>query len=237
MKSALVIQHVAFEGLGTLEAVLVNRGYCISVVEAPFLKERQEDSSAHDLLVVLGGPIGVYDSSIYPFLLEEMRVIEGHLGRGGAFLGICLGSQLLAHVLGARVYPGRKKEIGWSRLVLTDSGRISPLDILEEDSVQVLHWHGDTFDLPEGSTLLASSDLYPHQAFSCGPRILGLQFHCEVTGHDLERWYVGHASELGSVKGLSIKSLREDGRRYAPLLEDASRRIFEDWLGRIEKGT
>ncbi|MHB8423277.1 MAG: glutamine amidotransferase [Leptospirales bacterium] len=235
MKSALVIQHVAFEGLGTLEAVLVRCGYHISVVEAAFLTERQGDVSLHDLVIVLGGPIGVYDSSVYPFLSEEMRMIEGHLGRGGAFLGICLGSQLLAHVLGARVYFGGKKEIGWSHLSLTEAGKRSPLNILEKGSVQVLHWHGDTFDLPEGSTLLASSSLYPNQAFEYGPRVLGLQFHCEVTAHDLERWYVGHASELSGVEGLSVNSLRESGRRYAPLLEEVSRRIFSDWLGQLEK--
>ena len=235
MKSALVVQHVSFEGLGTLAGALAGNGYDLSFLEAPFLSDRSEKDLSHDLMVVLGGPIGVYEAAEYPFLTEEIHLVEKHLGRGGAFFGVCLGAQILAHVLGARVYPGGRKEIGWSTLSLTEEGRLSPLDILEKEAIRVLHWHGDTFDLPAGGTLLASSDIYPHQAFSYGNRVLGLQFHCEVSAHDLERWYVGHTAELGGVKGISVSALREAGQKYAPVLEDASGKIFGNWIGQLEK--
>ncbi len=235
MKSALVIQHVAFEGLGTLESVLLGKGYGLSFVEAPFLLERKVSCLPEDLLIILGGPIGVYETSDYPFLTDEMRLIEKHIQNGGAFLGICLGSQILAHVLGARVYPGGRKEIGWSPLSLTQEGVLSPLSKLGDEGIQVLHWHGDTFDLPSGSTLLASSSIYPHQAFSYGDHVLGLQFHCEVSAHDLERWYIGHTAEISGVKEINVRGLREAGQKNAPALETVSRGVFEKWLGGLEK--
>src|SRR5262249_51014029 len=122
---------------------------------------------------------GVYDSEEYPFLLDELELLRACLQQRLPTVGICLGAQLLASALGARVYPGPHKEIGWSPLSLTEAGAAGPLVALGA-GLPVLHWHGDSFDLPAGATLLASTALYRHQAFALGPTILGLQFHPEV---------------------------------------------------------
>lgn len=228
MKSVCVIQHVPFETPGVLLDVFQEKCLSVKMVEAPFLRELPEDDLRPDILVVMGGPIGAYEETSYPFLKDEMKWVERHLAGGGVFLGICLGSQLLARVLGARVYPGNGKEIGWSPLILSDAGKSSPFEKLEGRSV--LHWHGDTFDLPKGSSLLASTGPYPHQAFSVGRRILGLQFHLEVTPRDLERWYVGHACELSGDSTLDVSVLRKQGKKQSGELLPVAKAIFGEWL-------
>ena len=142
-------------------------------------------------------------------------------------LGICLGAQLLAAALGARVYPGGRKEIGWGPLRLTQAGQASPLAALE--GVPVLHWHGDTFDLPDGCELLASTDVYERQAFSLGPNVLGLQCHPEADARRFERWLIGHAGELASA-GIDVRALREQAQALGPGLERASNAVLRDWL-------
>ncbi len=228
MKSVCVIQHVPFETPGVLSDVFQEKQLSVKTVEAPFLRELPEEDLRPDVLVVMGGPIGAYEESLYPFLMDELKWIERHLAGGGVFLGICLGSQLLARVLGARVYPGNGKEIGWHPLFLSDEGRSSPLERLE--GLPVLHWHGDTFDLPACSSLLASTNDYPHQAFSVGKRVLGLQFHLEVTPRDLERWYVGHACEISGDSTLDVNALRIQGKKQAGELLPVAKAVFRDWL-------
>lgn len=228
MKSVCVIQHVPFETPGVLSDIFLEKKFSVKTVEAPFLRELQEEDLRPDILVVMGGPIGAYEESSYPFLMDELKWIERHLAGGGVFLGICLGSQLLARVLGARVYPGKEKEIGWYPMTLSEAGKSSPLKSLEGHSV--LHWHGDTFDLPECSILLASTQSYPNQAFSFGKRVLGLQFHLEVTPRDLERWYVGHASEISGIPDMDVASLRMQGKKQAGELLPVARAVFREWL-------
>lgn len=228
MKSVCVIQHVPFETPGVLSDVFQEKQLSVKTVEAPFLRELPEEDLRPDVLVVMGGPIGAYEESLYPFLMDELKWIERHLAGGGVFLGICLGSQLLARVLGARVYPGNGKEIGWHPLSLSEGGRSSPLERLE--GLPVLHWHGDTFDLPACSSLLASTNDYPHQAFSVGKRVLGLQFHLEVTPRDLERWYVGHACEISGELTIDLNVLRVQGKQYAGELLPVARSFFREWF-------
>src|SRR5690606_19806428 len=137
------------------------------------------------LLVILGGPIGVYETQDYPFLQQEIDLLKVRLEQNLPTLGICLGAQLIAHALGADVYAGPHKEIGWSKLTLSQA-KNNPLTALNES--KVLHWHGDTFDLPANAELLASSTLYSNQAFRVGNNILALQFHAEVAAASLEKW-------------------------------------------------
>lgn len=232
MTSVAAIRHVAFEDLGTLASVLSLRGAALRYLEAGVDSLANFDACAPDLLVILGGPIGAYEDSVYPFLNDEIRILEQRLHAALPTLGICLGAQLMARALGARVYPGPAKEIGWSPLTLTESARASPVRHLAGDKTSMLHWHGDTFDLPKDATLLASTDLYQHQAFSWGPAALAFQCHPEARTADLERWFIGHACELSGA-GLSVPRLRHETARFGPNLETQGANCFADWLDAV----
>ena len=226
----LAIRHVDFEHLGTFEATLARRGYAVRYVDAATDDIAALDALAPHLLVVLGGPIGAYEEALYPFLLDELRLIERRLAAGMPILGICLGCQLIARALGARVYPGKAKEIGWSPIALTDAGRASPLAHLAGCDHRVLHWHGDTFDLPDGAELLASTPVTAHQAFRRGTNTLALQFHVEIEPDQIERWLVGHACEIAGVGGLDVKALRADTVRFGPPLAACATKLLDEWL-------
>jgi GMP synthase (glutamine-hydrolysing) len=231
MKRAIAISHVAFEDAGTLEDALAARG-----IELGYLQAGVDDlapAAAADLVVVLGAPIGVYEVDRYPFLRDEFAVVERAVARGAPIVGICLGAQVLAAVLGARVYPAREKEMGWGLLGLTPDGRKSPLGALAENKLWVLHWHGDTFDLPRGATWLAETAGVPNQAFSYNRgRVLALQFHAEQHTSGMERWLIGHALQL-RAEDINLGKLRADTQRLGPGLEKASRRMFDLWLDEV----
>ena len=232
MKTALALRHVAFEDLDRFAPLLAERGYAIRYVEAGYDDLAGLDPLADDLWIVLGGPIGVYEEDAYPFLADELRLLRARLEAGRPTLGICLGCQLIAQALGGRVYPGHGKEIGWKPLTLTAAGLDSPLAALA-DGISVLHWHGDTFDLPEGATLLASSDRYPHQAFSWGRHALALQFHLETTARGLERWFIGHAGEIAATPGLSVPLLRAATAVHAPVAATKGPQCLAAWLDQL----
>jgi GMP synthase (glutamine-hydrolysing) len=227
--SAIALRHVAFEDLGLLAPVLEREGWDIAYREASM--DSLDDASLRDaeLLVVLGGPIGVYEADSYPFLAAEIALIEQRLSRNLPVLGICLGAQLMARALGARVYPGPVKEIGWGRVELTGEGAASCLSPLQGDDAAVLHWHGDTFDLPDTAQRLASNQHYQNQAFAHGRNALALQFHLEADPHGLEQWYVGHAAELGHAK-MSVAALRAETAKLAPSRAALADRVFSRWL-------
>ena len=234
MKNATIIRHIAFEDLGSLADVLQQHNYAVKYLEAGVDDIAQIDPLGTDLLVILGGPIGVYDEQDYPFIADELRLLECRLQADLPTLGICLGAQLMARALGARVYPGSGKEIGWSPIELSQAGKDSPLAILGTGEGTVLHWHGDTFDLPVGATHLASSSKYPNQAFSSGKNALGLQFHPEVTARGLERWWIGHACEIGSTPDVNVAKLRQDTTSYISILENKARSFWHNWLLKVE---
>jgi GMP synthase (glutamine-hydrolysing) len=227
MKTALALRHVAFEHLGTFDAVLREQGYATSIVDVG--REPLDASRIHnaDLLVALGGPLGVYDGDKFGWLASELDLIERRLADKRPTLGICLGAQMIAHALGARVYAGHAKEIGWSELALPPDGRSSPLRHL--GGIAVLHWHGDTFELPNGARCLASTSLYQNQAFDHGRNVLALQFHCEVDAADIESWLIGHISEL-TAAGIDINALRNDSRRFGAGLQQAAAGVLREWL-------
>ncbi|WP_339412927.1 glutamine amidotransferase [Pseudomonas sp. EA_35y_Pfl2_R5] len=232
LRTVQAIRHVGFEDLGNFEAPLRKAGYAIEYVEAAERDLGLLDPLDADLLVVLGGPIGVYDHASYPLLTDELELLRARLAADRPTFGICLGAQLMAAALGARVYPGPAKEIGWSALDLTPALEYQPLAALRD--VPVLHWHGDTFDLPEDCSLLASTSLCRNQAFSRGPNVLGLQFHPEVRGARFEHWLLGHASEL-ATSGIDPATLRRDAKHYANGLEKAGGILLEQWLAGIEQ--
>jgi len=233
MKTALAITHVAFEDLGSLAGVLKNCDFSIEYCDATTADLQSIDACAPDLLVVLGGPIGVYESASYPFVHDEIALLSKRLARRLPTLGICLGSQLMAAALGGRVHPGGNgKEIGWAPVFAAPDAQASnPLRPLFEPDVKVLHWHGDTFELPAEVRLLASSAQYPYQGFAVGEYALALQFHAEAQATALERWYVGHACELAHA-GIDVSVLRAQSREEAPKLELQATLLWKGWLER-----
>lgn len=187
-----VLQHVAFEELGNIEPWLNERNAEISYTrfhESPVLP----DLAQIDLVIALGGPMSVNDEAELPWLVAEKRFVAEAIDKGIAVLGICLGAQLIASAKGARVYPGPQKEIGW--FPITASGH-SPDSFNFPASVEVLHWHGETFDLPEGARHLAGSAVCKHQAFQLGQRVIGLQFHMEMTRASVDAILLHCADEL-----------------------------------------
>lgn len=226
--TVIALRHVAFEDLGLIEPVLRERGARVTYAEAAVGDIPAITADGPDLLIVLGGPIGVYDEAAYPFLKEELALLEARLRLGLPVLGICLGAQLIARALGSRVFPGPGKEIGWAPLRLTEAGTSSCLAAIGDHPV--LHWHGDTFDLPDDARLLASTELTRNQAFDVGPAVLGLQFHIEATARGLESWFVGHACEIAASPGVTVDQLREDARLNAAETGRRGRLILERWL-------
>jgi GMP synthase (glutamine-hydrolysing) len=226
MPSAIAVRHVAFEDLGTIAELLEQRGYATRTLEAG-VDPLGAELGPEDLLIVLGGPIGAYQEDRYPFLLAELKLIERALAARSRVLGVCLGAQLLARVLGARVYPGAAKEIGFAPVELTPEGRRSALQHL--GAGLVLHWHGDTFDLPRGAVRLASTAVTPNQAFAHGSSVLALQFHVEVTPAGFERWLIGHTFELAAA-GIGVNALRAEARAHAMDVARAGRHVLEAWL-------
>ncbi|HUN48854.1 MAG TPA: glutamine amidotransferase [Stellaceae bacterium] len=229
--TALAVRHVAFEDLGSFAPVLRQRGFIIGYREAGLDDLEARDLMDADLVIVLGGPIGVYETAEYPFLKHEIRLIAHRLKAGRPVLGICLGAQLMARALGARVFKGKRKELAWGPLTLSKVGRASALAALAGASV--LHWHGDTFDLPDGAMVLASNRHYANQAFAWGERALALQFHAEITASGFEHWLIGHAVEIAGTRGVDPAALRRETRRRAPKLEERGPRLLSDWLDRV----
>jgi GMP synthase (glutamine-hydrolysing) len=226
-RSALVLRHVAFEGLGVLAPLLHDCDFTTRICEIGVDPFPAREIQSCDLLIVLGGPIGVYETDAYPWLVEETAAIGERLRAQKPVLGICLGAQLMAAALGAKVAPGPAKEIGYAPLSLTDAGRASPLSALE--GVPALHWHGDAFDLPAGAKRLAFTEICPNQAFSLGETALALQFHVEVESASLEAWLIGHTVELGKA-GLDPRDLRAQAARHGAATADAGKKLFRAWL-------
>jgi GMP synthase (glutamine-hydrolysing) len=223
MKTLVAIKHVDFEDLGSWEAFL-SKQYKISYLHAADLPHLENKNI--DLLAVLGGPIGVYQEDEYPFIKNEVALLAERLQLDLPTLGICLGSQLMARALGAKVYPNHTKEIGWSSLNLTEAGKNSCIQHLNSS---LFHWHGDTFDLPEGAKLLASTEVCKNQVFSYKKNALAFQCHPEVTASGLEKWWIGHAAEL-SHNSLSVSRLREESQEYAPELQKQALQCLQAWL-------
>lgn len=228
---ALVLRHIHFEDLGIFAHVLEQAGYAITystVGDADFLAA---DPLEPDLLVVLGGPIGVYEDDIYPFLAPEKAFIARRLEAQKPILGVCLGAQLIAAASGGRVFPSGVKEIGFKQITLTSAGMESPLRHL--GGVTVLHWHGDTYDLPDGAINLATTELVEQQAYTIANHVLAFQFHPEAECDErFERWLVGHAAELAAAK-IDIMTLRKDAAKFGPALKEAGRAVARDWLSGI----
>lgn len=229
-KLCLALRHMPFEDLGLLAEPLRRRGYRVRYVDTPVEALEVDPAVDADLVVALGGPVAAYQADRYPWLKQETAALAARLEARRPTLGICLGAQLMATALGARVAPAPALEIGWAPLGLTEAGRASPLACLE--GLPVLHWHGDRFGLPAGAENLASTPLCPHQAFAFGSYALGLQFHVEVDPARFEHWLVAGAGELASA-GIVPDELRRGIRRHGAAMLKAAPALLDAWLEAI----
>jgi GMP synthase-like glutamine amidotransferase len=201
--SAIVLQHVPHEGPGLITEALRARGVAIEERRLFAGDAVPSAIAAEAVLVVMGGPMGVGDlgDPRWPFLAPEVALLRRHLGQDGRVIGVCLGAQLLAHAAGARVYPNPNgREVGWGTVDLVGVGGEPVLAGLAAQET-VLHWHGDTFDLPIGATLLASTAKCRHQAYRLGNRQFGLQFHCEVDAATVATWVREDAEYVAGANG------------------------------------
>lgn len=218
---------MAFESLGVLEQVLLSLNYNVSCKNVAVDIIVPNEILEADLLILLGSPISVNQTIDYPWLNSLVDIITKRLLKKRPILGICFGAQLIALIMGARVFPINKKEIGWGTLKLSQKGMSSCLSELENK--KVLHWHGETFDLPNGAQLLASTEITENQAFSVENYILGLQFHCEVLGSSIESWLIGHSYELTDLN-INISQLRETSKLIGSTTLSASGKMFSRWI-------
>lgn len=201
MARALVIRHVSHEGLGIMKRP-IERDSAVEYIDIFRGASVPSSIDGYDGLVVLGGPMGVYEDDRYPFIKPELKLIEDALKKRIPLLGICLGSQLLAKAAGSRVYKGNAKEIGWHDVTLTEDADNDWLFLGFPDRFRAFHWHGDTFEVPQGALMLASSALFPNQVIKVGPAAYGIQFHLEVTEQMIREWIAVNDEELASLKGV-----------------------------------
>lgn len=174
------LQHVSFEGPGTMESYFLHRGHQLSSTHL-YIGQPLPSIDEFDWLIVMGGPMGVYDEIEFPWMNEEKSLIQKSIESGKVILGICLGAQLIADILGAKVFKNEYREIGWFPIERKiDSNNSIMADVFPK-TLDVFHWHGDTFDIPRGAHLLASSEACMNQGFIIEDRIVGLQFHLETT--------------------------------------------------------
>jgi len=197
----VVLQHVAMEGPAGVEGAAARAELDLQTVKL-FEGASVPDVPLTDILVVMGGPMGVGDvgGSEFPFLAQEAQLLKARIAANAPTLGICLGAQLLAHAAGARVYPNTRIELGWGFIDFHNQETEPALAGLG-DQQNVLHWHGDTFDLPAGAVHLASTPICKHQAFRVGTKLFGLQFHCEVETANVDVWVVQDAAYVQKALG------------------------------------
>lgn len=228
MKKGLIIRHTPYEGIAGFRQPVEDAGYALDRIDVTDPEFARVNFNTPDLLILMGGPMGVYERDAHPWIDCEIDRLASRISLGLPTLGVCLGAQMIAAAMGASVYSGPVKEVGFAPVALNAAGAESPLRHVA--GVAMLHWHGDTFPLPEGAELLASTDSYTHQAFRRGPELLALQFHAEM-GEDprFEEWLDGADDYVGQA-GLTIGQLRGQHERLGPDAVAAGRAMIAEWL-------
>ncbi len=220
--SVLICKNIETEGPGTIEDYLKKQKIPYTIIDLSKGENIPETSSFHTL-IMMGGPMSVNESEIYPYIKEEEKIVREFISKGKKILGVCLGAQIMAKALGAKVYVGSQQEIGWYDIELTGEGLRDPLmrnlalhprvgDIWKR--FKVFHWHGETFDIPQGVVRLASSVLYPNQAFRYGKDAYAFQFHIEVRKEMILEWLKNEPN---------FESIEKETNAF-----------FEEYIGRAE---
>jgi GMP synthase (glutamine-hydrolysing) len=231
----LILQHISCEPPGVYEDVMYERGATLHRVEADE-GDAFPDWHDFDAIVAMGGPMGAYQTDLFPWLAAEKQLIAEAVRGGTPFFGACLGAQLLADCLGGKVYSGVKPEVGVMPVELTAAGRTDPVTRRVPAVFPTLQWHSDTFDLPEGAVLLASSPAYESQSFRWGPAAYAVQFHLEVTAAMAAEWgrVPAYSEALARVLGPgSLETLLADFAEAAPRMQSIARDLFAGWIDHI----
>jgi GMP synthase-like glutamine amidotransferase len=242
MRRALVLQHVPHEGPGRVRPALERAGFELEVRDLSQGGAVPETLAGLDALVVMGGPMGVADLGEpgFGFLEREVQLLRQAVACDFPTLGVCLGAQLLAHATGARVYPNEigeppvmLREVGWGAIHFSEDPRREPV-LRGLDAAEVaFHWHGDTFDLPAGAVLLASTLPCKNQMFRLGQRQFALQFHVEVEGSDIESWLEADAAYVRSALGPNGRArVAADTARYLPRFRERGDRLLANIVDR-----
>lgn len=226
---ALILQNASHEGPGTIENYLKENNIAYTIVDLSKKGYKLPAPSDYNALIVMGGPMNVYETNEFPYLIEEEKIIKTAIEKNYLVLGICLGAQMMAKALGAKVTKGKTKEIGWYDINLTEDGiedkALGPLG----NKVKVFQWHGDTFDIPSGAVRLAGSELFANQAFRYGKRTYALQFHLEVTEEIIKDWLKHGEEELKPLKGIiDPKKIVDDNKKYIQGFEERGRTFYKN---------
>jgi GMP synthase (glutamine-hydrolysing) len=228
-RKAIVLQHAESENLGRIEDALLVAGVEFEYVRTFAGQSIPRDIDESSGLIVMGGPMGVYETDRFPFLNQEMKLIEAFLKAQKPILGVCLGSQLLAAALGATVRKGRKKEIGWFPVERTSASAQDRLWSGQPSRFVAYHWHGDLFDLPRGAVPLASSDITPVQSFCYGGLAYGILFHMEVTEGQIWKMLKEFAGEI-QQENLDAEGILLQTGFLLPPLQQIGATIFRRWV-------
>jgi GMP synthase (glutamine-hydrolysing) len=229
MARVLVLQHTPFETPGTIGDVLESRGFDLETVRLYEGEPIPSEIGSSDALVVMGGPMGVYETDAVPFMRGEIDFVKRALDAGVPTLGICLGSQILATALGGSVRKGSRKEIGWAPVVLSDAATADPLFRHAPQSWMVFHWHGDQITPPPDAVVLASTEITSCQAFRYGRSSYGLQFHPEVTDAIVNGMIEDFVDELAE-EGISADAIREGVYAHFETLRPSCVRMVSEWV-------
>jgi GMP synthase-like glutamine amidotransferase len=226
---ALIFTHHPKEGPGLLKEILRERGWEVEEV-APSEGAQMPEPRTFHLLILMGGPMSVNEEDLYPFLREEKAFVRQWVTAGNPTIGICLGAQLIADVLGGRVYKGDKEELGWYELIVTEEGKKDPFVRGFPLRFPVFQWHGETFELPEGAILLATAQEYPHQAFRFKDSIHAFQFHLEVTEEMIQTWLAEGEVDKGKQQMITASL-----HLHLPVIHTLCRNFMGSFLSSIEQ--
>lgn len=233
MRKILVFQHAAHIILGTLNPTLKDQGLRMRYVNFERNPDEKPTLEKYNGLIVLGGHMGVYEAEKYTHIKTELKLIEEALKKDVPILGICLGSQLLAHVLGANVRKSEEKEIGWHDIKLTSEGLKDPLFNHFQSTEKIFQLHGDTFDIPKGAVHLASSEICQGQAFRFGEKAYGIQFHLEVDHQMIHRWLLNplNLQEIKNSNGkFSVEQIKNETEQYIKHSMTLSHQTFTKFI-------